>query len=300
MLPAQQAVPAVPQFSQVPTPRVTAQPSPALHVLFEQQDWPEPPHDWQTCAPSSFVTQAREAPHWLLPPPEQHAAFFVPQATQVPLAQRAPLAVQKAEPEPKPPSTVEPQHASPMPPQAAPVVALVHEPVVAEQVPLTPLALHACPAPTHRYTRPIPPSVDVGIQQPFALHTLPGQQGCPGCPQATLPELPLVPAVLLALPPPVLPPVAAVPPPVPPLPTTVPPDPPEVPPPPLTPDFELLHPNKHMATMPARTPGTMTPDFVFPKLRSVMTVSSSLGPLEVEHTHVPSVNHLPWPKSFPI
>jgi hypothetical protein len=71
----------------------------------------------------------------------QQAAPAVPQLSQVPFAQRDPLAVQKVAPAPKPPpSAPVPQQACPMPPQGAPVVALVHELVAAEQVPLTPVA----------------------------------------------------------------------------------------------------------------------------------------------------------------
>jgi hypothetical protein len=68
----------------------------------------------------------------------------VPHATQLPFEQRELLAVQNAAAAPRPPpSAPAPQQACPMPPHATPVVELVHELVVPEQVPVTPLAVHA-------------------------------------------------------------------------------------------------------------------------------------------------------------
>jgi hypothetical protein len=215
LLPEQQAAPSAPQLSQVPAlAPVTLQPRPVLQVLPEQHGWPEPPQAVQVCAPPE-VAQTREARHCC---PEQHGAPSAPQATQFPFVQRAPEAVQvPAPPPPKPASAPAPQQGWPMPPQASPPV-LVHELVAAEQVPLMPLPVHACPAATHTRVVPVPPLV-VETQQPLALQALAVQQGCPGSPQA-VPELPpgrLELPTMLELPPfPPLPVLAVVPPPLPP------------------------------------------------------------------------------------
>ena len=123
----------------------------------------------------------------------------MPQATQVLFEQREPLAVQKVAPPPgpPPPSAVPPQHASPIPPHGCPVAVLVHEPVLAEQVPLTPFAVQAWPTPTHMRVAAPPESGVIGIQQPFALQVLPVQHGCPGSPHAgaVLPPTPPAPPV---------------------------------------------------------------------------------------------------------
>jgi hypothetical protein len=161
----------------------------------------------------------------------------VPQATQVLFEQREPLAVQKVAPPPgpPPPSAVPPQHASPIPPHGCPVAVLVHEPVLAEQVPLTPFAVQAWPTPTHMRVAAPPESGVIGIQQPFALQVLPVQHGCPGSPHAgaVLPPTPPAPPVpMLASRPPE--PMLASPTLVPPAPTPPAPLPP-VPPPPAPP-----------------------------------------------------------------
>jgi hypothetical protein len=137
----------------------------------------------------------------LLAVPWQHSAPALPQATQVLFEQREPPAVQKA-PGPPPPSPAPPQHASPMPPQGCPVAVLVHEPVLAEQVPLVPFAVQAWPTPTQVRVVPTPLSGAIGMQQPLALQALPAQQGWPGSPHAGV----------------VLPPVPPPPPPAPPVP----------------------------------------------------------------------------------
>jgi hypothetical protein len=64
----------------------------------------------------------------------------VPQATQVPPVQRAPLAVQNVAPPPFPPSTAPPQQAWPTAPHGVPA-GPVHEPLL--QVPLTPAPVQA-------------------------------------------------------------------------------------------------------------------------------------------------------------
>ena len=60
-------------------------------MLFEQHGWPESPHAVQVWAPPAAPVQISDAWHWL---PWQHSAPAVPQATQVPVEQRDPLAVQ--------------------------------------------------------------------------------------------------------------------------------------------------------------------------------------------------------------
>ena len=187
--------------------------------------------------------------------------------------QREPPAVQKA-PAPPPPSPVPPQQTSPMPPQGWPVVVLVHEPVLAEQVPLVPAAVHAWPTPTQVRVA-APPESDVsGTQQPLLLHSLPAQQGCPGSPQAAevLPPVPPPPAppvpTLASRPPePILASGALVPPapppPAPPLalpplpPAAAPPAPPPEPPlavaPPVPLGFDVLSPQPASSKASAET-----------------------------------------------
>jgi hypothetical protein len=95
LLPPQQASPAAPQLSQVPPANpVALQPRPVLQVLFAQQGWLEPPHAVQVAAappPAAAAAQTSEPVHWL---PWQQAAPSLPQATQLPLVQREPPAVQ--------------------------------------------------------------------------------------------------------------------------------------------------------------------------------------------------------------
>jgi hypothetical protein len=128
--------------------------------------------------------------------------------------------VQKAAAAPKPPpSTLPPQQAWPTPPQGVLVTVSTHELVLAEQVPLTPVASHAWPTAMQVRVEKRPPSGVTGTQQPLSLQELPPQQGSPGAPQAVLD--PPLPPVLLTL--------ASIPPPAPPEAVPTPPAPPEPP-----------------------------------------------------------------------
>jgi hypothetical protein len=127
--PAQHAPATAPQAWQVrgmPLPGF-AQPRPVLHVLFAQQPSLSAPHGSHVCEMPPSVTavwQVNPAVQALPPPPEQQAAPFAPQATQLPPVQRAPDAVQVMPP--PPPPVV--QHSCPTAPQALPPGA--HEPFV--------------------------------------------------------------------------------------------------------------------------------------------------------------------------
>src|ERR1043165_8935616 len=77
-----------------------------------------------------------------------------------------------------------PQQAWPSAPQGVPDV-LLHDPLL--QVPLTPVATQAWPAPTQ--SRVICAPVVVVTQQPLPLQVLAPQHGWPGAPHA-VPELP--------------------------------------------------------------------------------------------------------------
>ncbi len=79
----------------------------------------------------------------------------MPHATQLPFEHVLPEAVQDCAAG-RPPSVAPPQQAWPMPPHGVLVTGLVHEPVD-EQVPLTPVPVHASPTPTH--VREAPPPV---------------------------------------------------------------------------------------------------------------------------------------------
>jgi hypothetical protein len=245
LLPPQQACPTAPQVSQVPAPAPgSLQPRPVLQVLFAQQVCPEPPHGLQIAAPPSTFVHVSDAWHWLAAPPWQQAAPEVPHTMQVPAVQRVPLAVQNCAAPPPPPS-LPPQQAWSTPPQGAPVV-LVHDP--AEQVPLTPLALHAWFAPTHMRVVPPPASVPSGMQHPFAVHVLPAQQGWPGVPQAATVDVPPAP------PDPSTPPAPPKPrtPPAPPR-LATPPVPPMIPPLPPSPAPSLPPLGKLLLLQPARS-----------------------------------------------
>ena len=290
LLPAQQAWPLAPQSSHVaaaPRPGLL-HPSPALEVLFAQHASPEPPHALHTRAPPSTAEQISEAWHWLVAAPWQHASPEVPQATQVLFVHRAPLAVQNCAAPPKPPlSTPPPQQASPTPPHGVPVAVLVHEPVLDEQVPVTPVALHACPAATQVRVAAPPPSGAMGMQQPFALQAFPAQQGSPGAPQAgAVLEPPAPPLPIFASPWPPVPTLASARPPVPTLPPAPPLPPPPAPPwpaPPIPP--EPLPPS-------ADAPAPPVPEGVLlllphPENKRVSTPTIALAPasenIEVEH-----------------
>ena len=154
-----------------------------------------------------------------------------------------------------------------MPPQEP------HEPF-AEQVPLSPVPVHAWPTATQVCVANLPPSGVIGMQQPLLSHTFPAQQGCPAAPQAALvldppapPEATLASAPLLPAPPP-LPPA-----PLPPLPTTplpaLPPD--AVAPAPPVPGVLLLllpQPSSHRAIMPAAAAAYVGCNFQTPGRRS--------------------------------
>lgn len=287
---------------------MTLQPRPVLQLLPEQQGAPVLPQAVQIWVPPSTAEQISDAWHWFVAVPWQHSAPELPQATQVLFEQREPLAVQKVVPPPgpPPPSAAPPQHASPMPPQGCPVVVLVHEPVLAEQVPLAPFAVHAWPTPTQVRVAAPPESGVIGMQQPLALQTLPAQQGCPGSPHAgaVLPPVPPPPPpappvlMLASLRPPepmlaspaLVPPAPtppAPPPPAPPL--TVPPIPPEAAPPapplaveppvPLGPGLSLPQPASSNASTETNAPAPIQENCRF-ELRPVVptvALTSSLA-----------------------
>ena len=156
-----------------------------------------------------------------------------------------------------------------MPPQAP------HELVLAEHVPLVPVAVHAWPAPTHVRVAKPPASVVSGMQQPL-LQALAAQHGCPGAPHVALvlpPDPPDPPAPMLASGLPPVPPLGL---PVPPPPA--PPEPPEPPEPlappagepPLPPDLLLpLHPASRSASTPRTVPARIEVNFKS-KLRPTM------------------------------
>ncbi len=286
LLPPQQAEPAAPQLlSQVPVPPKRfglLQPSPVLHVLFAQQTSPEPPQVVQARAPPSIpagAAQTSEPWHCPAAPAPQHSAPDAPHATQLPFVHCDPEAVQNCAGAPKPPSAPPPQQAWPIPPQGEP--ADIHELVLDEQVPLTPFAVQASPAPTHILVAGPAASVVMGMQQPPLLQVLAAQQAWPGFPHAAavlppVPPTPPVPMLASACPPdpPAIPPA----PPAPMLASACPPDPPAIPPapapveppfavlpplpavppamPPLPPDglLLLLHPAGTIARMPASAP----------------------------------------------
>jgi hypothetical protein len=184
-----------------------------------------------------------------------------------------------------------------MPPHAAPVVLLVHEPLLAEQVPLVPLAVHAWPAPTHIRVVPPPPgpaaSVPMGMQHPLLLQALPAQHGSPGSPQlvpvlppvlppASLPPVPMAASALVPpepappAPPPAAPPLPTVPPaPEPLAPPALEPPLPAVPPPPPPPQ-----PASTSASIPMTDPAlirsilksTLRPVLVWPSFRCDMSM----------------------------
>lgn len=254
LLPPQQAAPLAPQLSQVPVephPFGASQPRPALQALLAQQGSPELPQRAQVRAPSSVEVHASESWQGLVPKPGQHSAPAVPQAMHVPFEHPLPEAEQNSFAGPNPASVPVPQQAWPTLPQGSPVLVLVHEP--AEQVPLTPVAVQASPAPTQvRVVGPPPPAAS-GMQHPSALHTLPAQQGSPGSPQ--LVEVPPLPPAADVFPPPAppdawIPPAPAAPPlPLPPV--VLPPDAwPPLPPAPLELEL-LLQPTNSSAANPA-------------------------------------------------
>jgi hypothetical protein len=149
-----------------------------------------------------------------------------------------------------------------MPPQAPPVV-LVHELVLAEHVPLVPLAVHAWPAPTHVRVAKPPASVASGMQQPLS-QALAAQHGWPVAPHVV----------------PVLPPEPPDPPPpmlasgLPPVPASAPPEllAPPAAEPPLPPDLLLpLHPANKSASTPTTVPAQIEVNFKS-KLRPTMVI----------------------------
>lgn len=296
LLPPQQAEPEAPQFSQVPVPPKRfglLQPSPALQVLFAQQTSPEPPQDAQVRAPPSApAAQISEPWHWPPPPPPQHSAPAVPHATQLPFVHCDPLAVQNCAGAPKPPASALPQQAWPIPPQGVPVE-VVHELVLAEQVPLTPFAVQVWPAPTQILVAGPAASVVMGMQQPLLLQALAVQQGCPGSPHAGVvlvpPPAPPVPMLASACPPeppamPPAPPPPAPPPPEPPLAglpplPAVPPDVPPLAPAPLL----LLHP----ANINVRTPASVPAAIINCQLVLRATTFEVANPINFAISHAP-------------
>lgn len=137
-----------------------------------QQAWPAPPQAEHTAPPAEIVHE-RSSRHWLLVPPEQHAAPAVPHATHVPSEHVLPEAVHVSALV-LPASTPPPQQGWPMPPHGVFVVGSVHEPV-AEQVPLIPLPVHSSPTAMQVSVVRLP--VVTGMQQPLAVQALPAQQG---------------------------------------------------------------------------------------------------------------------------
>jgi len=146
--------------------------------------------------------------------PVQQASPRLPHASHVPIAQRAPAAVQVMMPPPpvrppvpnappvppvRPPAPVAPPPSAIVPPQqvcpTAPHGApadVAHEPF--EQVPVVPAPMHAEPAPTH-----VP-----ATQQPPDSQLFAAQQGRPATPHVVAPAPP--PPDRPAAPPPPLPP----------------------------------------------------------------------------------------------
>ena len=190
--PGQQAPLRAPQFSHVRGPFAGfAQASPVVQVALAQQGWPEPPQvsHVETCPPSpAAVWQARPAVQALAPPPNpppQHSAPSVPQATHIPIAQRACDAVHI----PPPP----PQQGCPIAPHAVP--ALLHDPF-----------MHIPSAPPPQVV-PLAWQV-LATQQPPPLQVLAAQHawpspphaGAPAPPAPFAPPVPFVPADPVALP----------------------------------------------------------------------------------------------------
>jgi hypothetical protein len=149
--PWQQAWPEPPQVVQiagVAAPGGLEQPRPALQTAPGQQPCPSAPHASQRIAPPSTAWQEFPAVHEFAPPPAvQHGWPAEPHASQVPIAQRAPGAVQV----PPTPASLVPQHACVAAPQSA--VPFWHEPLM--------------------HMPEVPPPVQVA---PPAMHMLPTQQ----------------------------------------------------------------------------------------------------------------------------
>ena len=148
--PWQQAWPEPPQVVQIAGvvgPGGLLQPRPALQVAPGQQACPSAPQGSQRMPPSA-AWQVFPAVHEFAPPPAvQHGWPVEPHASQVPIAQRAPGAVQV----PPTPASLVPQHACVAAPQSA--VPFWHEPLM--------------------HMPEVPPPVQVA---PPAMHMLPTQQ----------------------------------------------------------------------------------------------------------------------------
>jgi hypothetical protein len=107
----------------IPCPGL-AQPRPLLQTS-PQQTWPLAPHGSHVAPASPAAWHERFAPQESAPPPAQQAAPRLPHASHVPIAQRAPEAVQVIRPPPArppaPPSaTAPPQQLCPTAPHAVP------------------------------------------------------------------------------------------------------------------------------------------------------------------------------------